>query len=493
MLYTTLITSNLNKNKPIISDCKNDYTYKEIDDHCGKIQVFFEEKGFEKGDKVIIISNQSINTILVILTCMRMGMCFIPVPNTISQESLLEIITDSKAEVLVGDIESKCIRTLYYSEIFEHLHENVPQKSYSIGEENISYILYTSGSTGKSKGVVALEKQVLFCIKSINKRLKNTEKDKILCFLPLYFDYGLYQIFLALDSGACVYVPQQMPIQSVVHLLYKKEITGFPAMPAILNMLIKTKLLDKVVLDKLRYITSTGDVLSIELIKKVLEILPAVDIIPMYGLTECKRVSVMPPKRFDKVINGSCGLPLDGVKVWLSDVDSNGIGELVVCGPNVMEGYWNDIETSSKYYFINEDNIRCLYTGDLFRIDSEGFLYFIERKKNILKVNGYRIGISELEDKIKTRLDSIEKELAVIGIPDKLSGEKIVVCISSDYDRKMVLEKIKDSCEYLSQYQKPHLLFYSNDFLIRNSNGKIDRKRIKELIVKNENIELFKI
>lgn len=135
----------------------------------------------------------------------------------------------------------------------------------------------------------------------------------------------------------------------------------------------------------------------------------------MYGMTECKRVAVMPADRTDKVMAGSCGLPLDGVKVWLvNKEEETGIGELAVEGPNVMEGYWGiRDEDSGVFESDRETGRRRVYTGDLFRIDSEGFLYFCGRRNGIIKIRGYRVNGFRIEEVIR-KVAGV-KEAAVTG------------------------------------------------------------------------------
>ena len=151
-----------------------------------------------------------------------------------------------------------------------------------------------------------------------------------------------------------------------------------------------------------------------------------------------------------------------------------------MCGQNVMAGYWNDNNTTSMYYFINEQGKRCLRTGDYFRIDSEGFLYFVGRKKEILKVNGYRIGVSELENRLLSEANDLINEIGIFGYPDEIMGERIAVCISTDYPAQIIVEWLTKTSEKLSSYQRPHFLYCTALPLPKNINGKIDRRKLME-------------
>lgn len=491
MLYDTLISSHIKDDYPVLTDTVTHYNYRQIDEMCARIGSVLAEWGVQKQDRIIISAERTLSTILLMLACIRKGICFVPVPHSITEDSIKAIIKDVEPTLLIGTFyDTDNVRCESISSLIELAISTEAPKD-SIEEiDPIVYILYTSGSTDSPKGVVAPEESVEFCIKAINDRLQNSSSDRILCFLPLSFDYGLYQVFLALASGACLVAPPESPIQKIVSYLTKERITGFPAMPAMLNMLLQTRLLAKADLSSIRYITSTGDNFPVALINQIQEVVGSAVIIPMYGLTECKRVSIMPINRIDKTLSGSCGLPLDGVEVWLEGADASGIGELIVCGKNVMAGYWRDKKATNQYYFTDELGRKCLRTGDFFRIDNDGFLYFISRKKEILKVNGYRIGIAELENKLLFHMKNIVNEIGVFGLSDAIIGERIVVHVCTDQPKEIVIEKMKEVSKVLPAEQRPHFLYCSSQPLPKNTNGKIDRKQLVNMGNRKEYVKL---
>lgn len=490
MLYKLLVSSHMDETAPVLTDTVDSLSYKQINALCAHIGQALKRFGVRSGDRVIIIAERSLSTVLTILACIRTGVCFIPLSPDASTKTIESIIDDSSPRLVIGELREPAAVQYIKTDKLISMAESEEIDGEASSDDPMVYILYTSGSTGTPKGVVAPEENVVFCINSINARLKNTSSDRILCCLPLSFDYGLYQIFLALASGACVVVPPEAPLSQIVSHLIKERITGFPAMPAMLNILLRTRLLGKSTLNHLRYITSTGDHFPVPLIRQIMEDIPSAYIIPMYGLTECKRVSVMPIGRTDKVLAGSCGIPLEDVVVWLENEDEDGVGELIVCGKNVMAGYWNDANITEQYYFTDSCGRRCLRTGDLFRIDDEGFLYFIGRKKEILKVNGYRIGITELEERLLSDMNDLIDEIGIFGYPDKIIGEKIAVCVRTDHTVEEVTERLRAVSNDLSAYQRPHLLRCSVQLLPRNQNGKIDRKKLKEIGVNNGYIRI---
>lgn len=468
MLYEKLLGMSASSDRIILTDTKEELTYSNLDSRVRKTAEQMRSLGIEAGMRVVIRNENTIRTVTEILACIYLHVCFLLLPEKATGEQIDYVIADSRAALLI-DHNSSDFRMLELQKSCSALSE----------EDELIYILYTSGSTGRPKGVMASCRQVMFCIEAINERLRNGENDRILCVLPLAFDYGLYQLFLALQFGAKLILFPHALMQQIPALLKQERITAFPAMPAMLNMILTTGLLQRVKLPGLRYISSTGDNLPVELIRRLHDLFPHVSIFPMYGLTECKRVSIMPENRWDKIWKGSCGIPLTGTEVYLDQKEEDGIGELIVKGPNVMEGYWNS-NGEEGTFFIDEKGNKCLRTGDCFRIDQEGFLYFCSRKKRILKTYGYRIGCGELESRLSDQIGELADELRIIGIPCETMGDKIIVCIHSQIDTGDLLAKVKEAVEKLPPYQRPHSLYHTTSVFPLNNNGKIDDDRLRK-------------
>lgn len=469
MLYKKLILDNLACKKEVISTCSCKYTYEDLHKNVIEFEKTMESHGISKGQYIIIRNSNTIHTIIAILTCIHMQVCFVIIPedctecqlNYISQEITPKVFLETPSDGKDG------ITDFYFSE-------------YGI-QKDLVYIIYTSGSTEKPKGVMAPEPQVEFCIEAINERLKNGPQDRILCCIPLSFDYGLYQLFMALEYQSTLVIPEKYTLSEIPGMLVKEEITAFPAIPSLLRGILYSRMLERVKPVNLRYITSTGDNFPVEMIRRLMQLLPDTSIIPMYGQTECKRVSIMPEGYIDKIMAGSCGLPLVGTRVWIEHPDENGIGELIVSGPNVMSGYLNAKEVTAEYYFDHESFGRCLRTGDLFYIDAEGFLYFISRKKRILKVSGYRIGCLELEELFESALaDHFIKELRIVGVPDPLYGEKIMLCIATEQSEETIKAAVSRINETLYNHHRVSKIYLTENGFPKNANGKIDDKQLIE-------------
>lgn len=474
MLYRELVEKHISFDSIILSDGNEKLTYGELDARVRKLAEQMRKADVAAGMRIIIRNDNTIRTVVEILACIYLNACFIPLPEETTEEQLNYFAEDSQASMLID-----------HRRFGNEMQKLRRQNEFLENDGELVYILYTSGSTESPKGVMASCKQVLFCLNAINERLRNGPDDRILCVLPLSFDYGLYQMFLSLHSGARLVLFRQPMMQTIPALLKKENITAFPAMPTMLKMILKTGLLQKVDLPELRYICSTGDNFPVELIRSIHNLFPHIFIFPMYGLTECKRVSIMPEGRWDKVWEGSCGTPLAGTEVYLKEIAEDGMGELIVRGPNVMEGYWNH-QGADDVFFEDGEGRRCLRTGDYFRIDREGFLYFCGRKKRILKTNGYRIGCAELEAHLAMRLGADVEELRIIGIPSEMEGDRIIVCMNSLQDIKCLQEKLREIALNLPPYQRPHGFYCVRNAFPLNANGKVDDNKLRRNLEEDE-------
>lgn len=472
MLYHVLIEKHMDVRAPVLQISGEKFTYQSLHNLARKFYVYLCSKQIDKGDKIVIITKPDISTVVAILGCIYSGVIFVPIDATMDLEDRQNIINETSAKLVIEN---------FSFDKLQDLDRDIPERVLFQKNERI-YILYTSGSTSKPKGVIGCASQILFCVEQINKRLQNSSSDRILCALPLSFDYGLYQIFLSLYCGASLYLEDGKILQRLIAILKREQITAFPAVPSMLHYMYYSGLFRQVNLPYLRYICTTGDVLNLQIVEKIHEQFPSTEIIPMYGLTECKRVSIMPFGCFEKTLAGSCGLPLDDIKVKLLNMDNEGKGELIVIGKNVMEGY-NSQDEEGVFFVDSDTKQKGIFTGDLFKIDMDGFLYFCGRIKRIIKCRGFRISKAKIED-FFLKINGV-KEVRAEGIPDELLGEKIGVAIYGDIHQ---LKKIEaEFTKTIPLLYRPHILYLSTKPLPKNVNGKFDDKEITREIIEMSN------
>jgi acyl-CoA synthetase (AMP-forming)/AMP-acid ligase II len=315
--------------------------------------------------------------------------------------------------------------------------------------------------------------------RSIGRYLGNTRHDVILNVLPLSFDYGLYQVFLSFQVGATLVLERSFVYPSaMLELMERERVTGLPLVPTLAALLLKVDLRPFHLC--LRYLTSTGAPFPPSHIESLRSQLPGVRIYSMYGLTECKRVSFLPPVELDERPT-SVGGPMDNVEVFVRDgegvLSRTGVGELVVRGSNVMVGYWGEREPGSSVLLPGPyPGQNLLRSGDQFRIDDDGFMYFLGRKDDMIKSRGQRVSPKEVEN-VLYELPAI-RSAAVIGIPDPVLGMAVAAFVVIDPgDRITPQEVLRHCARRLEDFMVPERVDFVTS-LPQTDSGKIDRRRL---------------
>jgi acyl-CoA synthetase (AMP-forming)/AMP-acid ligase II len=346
---------------------------------------------------------------------------------------------------------------------------------------DLASLIYTSGSSGSPKGVMLTHHNMVSAVNSITQYIENNHDDIIMDTLPLSFDYGLYQVLMAFQFGGSVVLEKGFIYpEQIINTVVKEKVTGWPMVPTIAAILCRLKNLEKHDFSHLRYITSTGQMLPTNHIFRLREAFPGVKIYSMYGLTECKRVSYLPPQDIENK-PGSVGKSIPNTEVYI--VNDNGeeitepgtVGELVVRGSNVMKGYWHLPELTDKVLRPGRyPGEKVLYTGDLFKKDEEGYLFFIGRKDDIIKTSGYMVSPKEVENVICKMDDVIE--VAVIGVKDEIMGQAVKAYVHLSPFSKVGEKDILHFCyQNLESYAVPKYIKLCGA-LPKTQNGKVNKR-----------------
>jgi acyl-coenzyme A synthetase/AMP-(fatty) acid ligase len=260
--------------------------------------------------------------------------------------------------------------------------------------------------------------------------------------------------------------------------MLQEQVTGFAGVSSTFAMLLHRSAVRNYTFPSLRYLTQAGDAMAPNLAVALKEIFPGVDIFVMYGQTEASpRLSYLPPEDILRK-PGSIGKAIPGVTLRLLDQAGNSvaageIGEIVAQGENIMAGYWKRPEESSRV--LTSEGLR---TGDLARMDEEGYLYFISRKGDIIKSGSHRIAPKEIEEIILGH--KAVKEIAIIGVEDEILGETLKACVALKGGYHCTDKEIKRLCRHnLSGFKVPRLVdFYSE--LPKTATGKICKEKLRQ-------------
>tara|TARA_B100000674_G_scaffold488726_1_gene501355 strand:- start:96 stop:1451 length:1356 start_codon:yes stop_codon:yes gene_type:complete len=416
------------------------------------------------------------------------GAIFVPINPTLRENQIKYILDDCSPSLVITNeyfdrnISEFCkdnlkLNILHIDKIFKNINQSY-NKSDEIKEpEDLAAIFYTSGSTGMPKGVLISHKNFIDGATIVADYLNLSSNDKILAILPLSFDYGFNQITSAFYIGASVILSEYLLPKILIDQMIKYKVTGLAAVPHIWNQLCGKNWPDSIH-NTLRFITNSGASMNLESIKNFRKQLPSTKIFLMYGFTEAFRTTYLDPDMIDTHPN-SIGKPIQNVKV--SIINEHGeeckpyeIGELVHYGALVTSGYWNkpkETEIKFRPIFQDKKNIKsAAWSGDLVYKDKDGFIFFMERKDDMIKTSGYRVSPSEIE-KAAYELKNVNQAVA-FGVPHLSLGQGIILLVTGNCSSI----EIHEYClKKLPNYMVPKHIKIC-DFLPTNQNGKIDRK-----------------
>lgn len=491
-------------------------TYGQLNSLSSRIATSLGDLGVRRHDRVVIFLENSVEAVIALFAVLKAGAAFVILNPGMKAPKLNFILKDSGARAIithaakapvvresiadapdliqvvwcqgegreaVSELQSPAgKRTVSWHDLIRNPEPGAARTVRTI-DVDLATIIYTSGSTGEPKGVVSTHYNMVAAATSITTYLANKEDDIILSTLPLSFDYGLYQIIMVTLFGGTVVLEKSFGFPyRVIERLVQERVTGFPIVPTMVAILLQMENLGRFNFSSLRYMTNTAAALPLSYIDRLRSLFPQVTLFSMYGLTECKRVSYLPPEELDRR-PGSVGIPIPNEEVFI--VDENGeevgagkVGELVVRGLNVMQGYWNRPEETARTFRPGRyRGETLLYTGDLFRCDEEGFLYFVARKDDLIKTRGERVSPKEVENAL-CALEGVV-ECAVIGVPDEILGQAIKAFVVCDGNGRVSEERVLAHCsKSLEPFMIPKYVEF-RESLPKSASGKIDRKSLK--------------
>jgi len=480
-------------------------SYSQIEEQANKVANGLLNLGVRHGDRIAIWLPSSVEAVIAIFAILKAGATFIVINSTTKPGKLTAVLSNCTAKgifapgrrakqtaqllnsipslslaVLCGkgatDAASPHSNLVDFTRLLDTIAAALPQ-SPAI-DVDLACLVYTSGSTGDPKGIMSTHANVVFAASSIIEYLENTTDDIVINVLPLSFDYGLYQLLMVFKFGGTLVLEKGFAFPAaVLKKIEQEKVTGFPGVPTLFAMMLQMDL-SKFDLSSLRYLTNTAAALPVEHVQQLRDAFSWARLYSMYGLSECKRTLYLPPDELGRR-PGSVGIPIPGTKVWIEDEAGNllgpgEVGELVIRGSHVMQGYWNNPEATARWYRPGRYPAeRLLYSGDLFRMDQDGFLYFVARKDNIIKSRGEKIAPKEVEQ-VLYKLPGV-MEAAVIGVPDKLLGQAIKAVIVCKDAHQLTRKDVLHHCvQYLEDYMMPrHVEFH--DSLPKTASGKIDK------------------
>lgn len=401
--------------------------------------------GLQKGDRVVLISDNSLLWVVTYMGVLRAGLVCVPLPPTTSARELEYVLTTTEARLVA--VQAK--PALENANLFQRVHVLTDQpvgslpsishahlteirkapaasasKETEVCPNDLATIMFTSGSTGQPRGVMISHRNITANTESIIASLALTERDRTMTVLPFHYCFGASLLHTHLRVGGSLVVDSRFMYPEVVlQRMEDTQCTGFAGVPSHYQILLRRSTLRKKAFPHLRYVQQAGGHLAPQFIRELQEALPHAQVFIMYGQTEgTARLSCLPAELLSRKL-GSIGKGIPRVELRVVDqagreVEPGQPGEIVAKGENVALGYWRAPEETAATFRNGE-----LHTGDIATIDEDGFLYVVDRVRDFLKCGGKRISCQQIEDRLLECEDLLE--VAVVGIQDDVLGEAV--------------------------------------------------------------------
>ncbi len=476
-------------------------TYSDILKAADKLAGFLSDKGVKKGDKIALFLRNSPEFIYTIFAASKLGAIVVPINTFLKEDELSYILEDSGSSVLMASsIHEKVVNSSKASDLChvivwegdeiaqgeqhysfeEALYADINIEHSATALEDTAVIIYTSGTTGKPKGAMLSHKNIFSNGQSGAMTIKVKPKDRGIVFLPMFHSFTFtIAIMLPMYVGMSIVIIKSLkPFANIFKQTLLKRVTLFFGIPDVYNALAKAKLPWYFMwFNNIRAFISGAAALQPKTLDAMAKKFKRATLLEGYGLSEASPAVSM--NTFKKQKPGSVGTALHGYEIKIVDQDMTEvhrgtIGDIIVKGDNVMQGYLNR-PTATEETIVNG----WLLTGDVGYMDDEGFLFIVDRKKDLIISKGINIYPREIEEVIDV-FDGVSAS-AVIGIPDEKNGEVPVAYVELEEDVQTLDETglKKYLREHLANYKIPKKIHVIQS-LPKNATGKVLKRVLKQ-------------
>lgn len=482
-------------------------SYAELGARVDRVAAWLEQQGVQAGQRVVVHLHKSVEEVVAIWAIARIGAVFVDVHYRWTLEQLGYVIEDAEAAALITDKRKlqalekagrpACLKHVLVkgsvppgieASAWKELPAAGPQGPGPV-DRDLGALIYTSGSTGKPKGVMLTHLNLVEGARSVASYLGNRADDRLLAVLPFNFDAGFHQITTAFLVGATVLLcPAPMPAE-VVRLAREGRATGIGAVPPVWTGVVRQLQESGEVLEGLRYVTNTGGAVPEPILDAWPQVFPGAELFLMYGLTEAFRSTFLPPGLF-ATKRGSIGRAIPNVEIHVVDGERlcgpDEVGELVHRGALISRGYWKRPDATAERIRpcpalakrIGEELV-C-FSGDLVKRDADGILWFVGRRDGMLKVSGFRLSPTEVEEHAYAS-GSVGAAVA-FGMPDDELGQVVHLVVTPRIEADAAPLEPAGLLEYFAKhaasYMQPACLHLHPGPMPLTASGKLDRPQI---------------
>ncbi|HKD45935.1 MAG TPA: AMP-binding protein [Candidatus Angelobacter sp.] len=439
-------------------------TYRELWDRSARTAGGLRALGVQPGDRVAIRLGNSSDWCVAFWGIQMAGAIAVPVNTR---------FTDAEVEYVINDSGSK--------HVFEP-NRLLPQGESLVVENaeqnDVAAIFYTSGTTGFPKGAMTTHDGFLSNIETCRRvsLLPFDGSMRTLVSVPLFHVTGCNSQFLvALEGGSATVIMPAFNVQSFLKLIGAERINTLTSVPAVYWLALNQPNFREVNTSAISRVSYGGAPIAPDLVGRIIEAFPNARVGNGFGLTECSSVATFLPHEYARSRPETVGFAAPVVDLKLEGVlPGSDVGELLMRGPNVVKGYWNKPEATAETFAGG-----WLRTGDMARLDEQGFVQIVDRKKDMVNRGGENVYCVEVENALSAHPAVFE--VAVVGVPDKMMGEKVgAAVVLKPGATANAADIVSFAKEHLADFKVPQYLVLRGDTLPRNPGGKILKKQLRE-------------
>ena len=491
-------------------------SYRELNEKVNRFALVLQNIGVKKGDRVAFIMVNSPTHVIAFFAVMKLGAIVVNISVGIQGEELINCLNNSGAKVVVtldlfvrnlyNVVKNTVVRTIILHSVFGlekkmPMEEGMPHPQVfleilasvgsaaepviNISPSDVAVLQYTSGSTGSPKAATLTHANIVASVIQSDTWMgvKGAGNAAVMCIIPFFHVFGMSACMLVsvLKGYRMILLPRidLMDILSLMKMLETYKPISFPAVPSLWTAIMSLPSeAARTQFSSIQVAISGGAPLPPSVHDKFEE-LTGRKIMEAYGLSEASSATHITPYPTGAP-RGSIGLPLPDTEVRIMDMETGQIecdvgevGELVVKGPQIMQGYWNNKELTAAVL-----RNGWLYTGDMARMDKDGYFYLVDRKDDLIISKGFNIYPGQIEDILK-RHPKV-KDAAVIGIPDRIKGQAIIAVIALKEGMQGDKEEFLQYCkENMPDYRLPKTILL-RDEIPRDPSGKLLRRVLRQ-------------
>lgn len=464
-----------------------EFSFRELRSRCCRLASVLKSKGAEPGDRIAILAANSNHYVESYVAIPAAGFVIVPLNTRHAEPELRYAIEDASVKILLSDREPGALRELVdtvvmipeeYDALLEVADEI--ELGHGITEDSLAGLFYTGGTTGASKGVMLTHRNLIANTFHFMTMSPPSADNVFLVMAPMFHAAGSNGVLGGIWTGSCQIPLKVFDPATALDFIEKYKVTHTLGVPTMIAAISELQHADPRDTSTLRLVAHGGSPIATEVVRRAVEAFPTAEFVHVYGMTEASPL-VTGLRNEQDLLNEdrsrSCGQSLIGVQVKIIDeagkeLPSGQVGELAASGPNIMKGYWRKPEQT--HAVLRDGWYR---SGDMGYMDDEGFVFLVDRAKDMIVSGGENVYCTEVEEVLYQHPAVLEA--AVFGVPDEAWGEAVHAVVVPRDD--VTAEELIDFCrQHIAGYKLPKAITLTAEELPKSGPGKILKRELRE-------------